>query len=160
MKQQKIVLNSSKLKDLVTTVQKRGEKVVFTNGCFDILHPGHTRYLAEARALGDKLIVAINSDASMRKLKGNSRPIQPEDARLEVIAALAAVDWVTLFSEDTPYELIKGLTPDVLVKGGDWKVKDIVGADLVTANGGKVFSIPITYKCSTSDIVTKIKRSN
>ena len=153
----KIVLKHSDLKKRITRFQNRGEKVVFTNGCFDLLHPGHTRYLKEARGLGDKLIVAINSDSSINNLKGKLRPIQPEEARVEIIAALEFVDWVTLFNEATPLELIKALAPDILVKGGDWKVEDIVGADIVKSNGGRVFSIPITYKCSTSDIVDKIR---
>lgn len=156
MKPQKIVLQTSRLKRLVHAAQKKGEKIVFTNGCFDILHPGHTRYLAEAKELGDKLIVAINSDSSVKSLKGNGRPIQTEDVRAEVVAALESVDFVTLFNEDTPIKLIQDLKPDFLVKGGDWKVEEIVGAHVVKENGGKVFSIPITYNCSTSDIVSKI----
>lgn len=153
----KIVLKHSDLKKLITHSQNQGQKVVFTNGCFDLLHPGHVRYLKEARALGDKLLVAINSDSSVTNLKGKSRPIFPEEARAEIVAALESVDWVTLFKEDTPLELIKTLKPDILVKGGDWKAENIVGADIIKSNGGEVFSIPITYKCSTSDIVKRIK---
>lgn len=153
----KIVLNHSELKKIINLAKKNRKKIVFTNGCFDILHPGHTRYLAEAKALGDKLLVAVNSDSSIKKIKGDSRPIQTEDARTEILAALEAVDFITLFKDETPLELIKLIQPDILVKGGDWKIENIVGSEVVKANGGKVFSIPITYKCSTTNLVDKIK---
>src|SRR5690606_20640707 len=117
--------------------QRAGKRVVFTNGCFDLLHPGHVRYLAIARSHGDLLVVGLNSDRSVRGLKGPGRPVQSEDARAEVLAALAAVDHVVIFDEPTPYELIAALEPDVLVKGADWAERDIVGADLVRARGGK-----------------------
>ena len=135
-----------------------GQCLVFTNGCFDLLHPGHVRYLAEARALGDALIVAINSDASVRRLKGPGRPVLTEDERAEVIAALGAVDFVTIFDEETPRELIAELLPDVLVKGGDWPVAEIVGREEVEAGGGRVLALPYLEGSSTSDLIDRILR--
>jgi D-beta-D-heptose 7-phosphate kinase/D-beta-D-heptose 1-phosphate adenosyltransferase len=135
------------------------KKVVFTNGCFDLVHPGHVRYLRAARALGDALVVGLNSDASVRRLgKGSDRPLVPEEARSEVMAALEMVDAVCIFDEDTPYELISALQPDVLVKGGDWKVDDIVGADVVRRHGGRVRSLPFAPGYSTTSLVEKIRR--
>jgi rfaE bifunctional protein nucleotidyltransferase chain/domain len=133
-----------------------GKRIVFTNGCFDILHPGHVRYLCEARGLGDHLVVAVNSDRSVRKLKGSKRPILPEEARAELIAALAFVDAVLIFHEETPLKVIEVLAPDILVKGGDWAEGDIVGADVVRRAGGKVVRIPFISGFSTSGIVKKI----
>jgi D-beta-D-heptose 7-phosphate kinase/D-beta-D-heptose 1-phosphate adenosyltransferase len=133
-----------------------GKRVVFTNGCFDLLHAGHVRYLAQARALGDVLIVALNSDASVRKLKGEGRPILNLQERAEVLAALAAVDYVTVFDEQTPRQLIASLLPDVLVKGGDWPVEQIVGREEVEASGGRVLSLAYIEGSSTSDIVERI----
>ena len=156
----KIVTNHKELLKKRRAAKKCREIVVFTNGCFDLLHPGHTRYLKDAKALGDHLIVAINSDKSVRTIKGAGRPIQSEQARAEVLAALEAVDWVTLFDEETPYNLIKLLEPDILVKGGDWAIEKIVGADLVEGSGGKVTAIPVTYEGSTSDIIEKILHSS
>jgi rfaE bifunctional protein nucleotidyltransferase chain/domain len=118
--------------------QRRGEKVVFTNGCFDILHVGHVRSLEEARGLGDRLVVAVNSDASVRKLKGASRPIVPARQRAELLAALACVDWVVIFGAQTPLRVIKTLRPDVLAKGGDWSLDEIVGRSEVESWGGRV----------------------
>jgi len=138
-------------------LRREGKRVVFTNGCFDLLHPGHIRYLAEARALGDALIVGLNSDRSVRALKGEGRPILDESERAEVIAALAAVDYVVVFDEDTPQELIARLLPDVLVKGGDWPLDQIVGREEVEAAGGKVISLPYIEGSSTSDIIQRIK---
>ncbi|MFC2074712.1 D-glycero-beta-D-manno-heptose 1-phosphate adenylyltransferase [Bdellovibrionota bacterium] len=158
--QDKIFMNHQELLKEILAPRNRGERVVFTNGCFDLIHPGHTRYLADAKALGDRLVVAINSDSSVKKIKGKGRPIQPEGARVEIMAALSVVDWVTLFNEDTPFELIQLLSPDVLVKGGDWPVEKIVGADVVQAAGGEVKSIPITYKGSTSQIIESILKSS
>ena len=148
-------------KDLIDARQRlreRGKRVVFTNGCFDLLHPGHVHYLAEARALGDALIVALNSDLSVRRLKGEGRPILNEQERAEVMAALAAVDFVTVFDEDTPRELIAALLPDVLVKGGDWPVEQIVGREEVVAAGGRVLSLPYLKGSSTSDIIQRIRK--
>ena len=139
--------------------QKEGQKVVFTNGCFDILHRGHVDYLAKAADLGDKLIIGVNTDASVSALKGTQRPIQDEDSRLFILAGLSFVDAVILFSEDTPYELIKTVQPDVLVKGADYKPEDIVGYDIVTAKGGKVETIEFVPGYSTSKIEAKIKNA-
>ncbi|HJQ23764.1 MAG TPA: D-glycero-beta-D-manno-heptose 1-phosphate adenylyltransferase [Blastocatellia bacterium] len=133
-----------------------GRQVVFTNGCFDLLHPGHVRYLAAARALGDALVVALNSDASVRRLKGAGRPILNEGERAEVMAALAAVDYVTVFDEDTPRELIAAVLPDVLVKGGDWALDEIVGRAEVEAAGGRVLALPYLEGSSTTDIIQRI----
>lgn len=135
-------------------------KIVFTNGCFDILHTGHVTYLQEAKKLGNKLVVGLNSDNSVKRLnKGPSRPLQDEQSRAIVLAALTAVDAVVIFDEDTPLELIKAVKPDVLVKGGDWKPEQIVGGDFVTQNGGKVVSIPFVEGYSTTRIEEKIKNS-
>jgi rfaE bifunctional protein nucleotidyltransferase chain/domain len=123
----------------VTEARRAGKRVVFTNGCFDLLHVGHVRYLADARAAGDLLVVGVNADASVRRLaKGLERPLVPEASRAEVLAALAAVDLVTVFEEDTPAEIIAALLPDVLVKGADWAPDRVVGRDVVEANGGRV----------------------
>lgn len=136
--------------------RRKGERIVFTNGCFDLLHPGHVRYLQAAKQLGDVLVVAVNSDASVRRLKGPTRPLQPARARGELLAALEAVDYVTVFSADTPHEVIRALQPDVLVKGGDWKPENIVGADLVRARGGKVRSLRFAPGYSTTALVERI----
>ncbi len=138
---------------------RQSKKVVFTNGCFDILHVGHVRYLQEARAQGDFLVVALNSDSSVRALnKGPERPINSELARAEVMAALGCVDFVTIFSEPTPLEVIQHLAPDVLVKGGDWKVEQIVGSEFVLARGGEVKSLRFVDGFSTTSIVQKIQK--
>jgi D-glycero-beta-D-manno-heptose 1-phosphate adenylyltransferase len=137
-------------------MRERGQRVVFTNGCFDLIHPGHVRYLRQARALGDVLIVAINSDRSARQLKGPGRPILSQDERCEVLAALEVVDYVTVFDESTPRELIAALLPDVLVKGGDWPLDRIVGREEVEAAGGQVYSLPYAEGCSTSNIIDRM----
>lgn len=133
------------------------EKIVFTNGCFDIIHPGHIDLLARARALGTKLIVGINSDESVRAIKGNDRPFLNEADRKAILEGLKSVDEVRIFSENTPINLIKSIRPDVLVKGGDWKISEIIGADLVLENGGDVFSLPLKEGFSSSGIVEKIR---
>lgn len=133
-----------------------GEKVVFTNGCFDLLHPGHIRLLEQARALGTVLVVGLNSDGSLRALKGEGRPLLPEAERAELLAALAAVDAVTIFDEATPRELMSALLPDVLVKGGDWGPDEIVGREEVEAAGGRVVTLPYIEGYSTSAIIQKI----
>jgi D-beta-D-heptose 7-phosphate kinase/D-beta-D-heptose 1-phosphate adenosyltransferase len=139
-------------------LRNEGRVVVFTNGVFDLLHPGHVRYLTEARQQGDALIVAINSDASARRLsKGPDRPLNPEHERAEVLAALAVVDAVVIFGEDTPLEIVTALQPDVLVKGGDWAADAIVGRDVVEARGGKVVRIAIADGYSTSAIVERLR---
>jgi rfaE bifunctional protein nucleotidyltransferase chain/domain len=136
---------------------REGRRVVFTNGVFDILHPGHVRYLTEARRHGDALIVAVNSDRSVRAIKGPERPINPEAERAEVIAALAVVDAAVVFDEDTPHEIIQLIEPDVLVKGADWAADRIVGRDIVEARGGVVIRVPIEQGHSTTNIVDKLK---
>lgn len=135
-----------------------GQKIVFTNGCFDILHYGHIHYLAQARDLGDRLVIGLNSTASVRRLKGPHRPINDEATRQTLLAALEFVDAVVVFEQDTPYELIKTVQPDVLVKGGDWRPEQIVGADLVLAGGGEVKSLPFVEGYSTTAIEEKIKK--
>ena len=142
----------------VAGMKRAGKRVVFTNGCFDLLHPGHTRYLAEARALGDALVVAINSDRSVRALKGPSRPILPESERAEVIAALRCVDLVTTFDDLTPRDLLARMLPQVLVKGADWGPANIVGREEVEAAGGRVVSIPVVLGYSTSELIEKASR--
>ncbi|HEY8458829.1 MAG TPA: D-glycero-beta-D-manno-heptose 1-phosphate adenylyltransferase [Blastocatellia bacterium] len=135
-----------------------GRRVVFTNGCFDLIHPGHIRYLQEARRLGDALIVALNSDRSVRELKGEARPILDQNERAEVMAALGCVDYVTIFDDPTPRELISALAPDILVKGGDWDLDRIVGREEVEAAGGKVMSLAFVEGCSTTDVIERILR--
>jgi rfaE bifunctional protein nucleotidyltransferase chain/domain len=132
-------------------------RVVFTNGVFDLLHRGHAEYLEEARALGDRLVVGVNSDASVRRLKGPSRPIVGEDDRVALVAALACVDLALLFGDDTPLRLIEAVQPDVLVKGGDYAVPDIVGRDVVEARGGRVTTIALRPGLSTSELVKRIR---
>lgn len=134
------------------------KKIVFTNGCFDLLHIGHVRYLQEAKKLGDMLVVGINSDASVRRLKGPQRPIQNESDRAEILAALGCVDYSVIFDEDTPLNLIKSIKPKVLVKGGDWKAENIVGSDLVLANDGQVISLSFVDGRSTTHIISKIEK--
>jgi len=152
------VMSAQKLALLLADFQKSGKKIVFTNGCFDLLHPGHVSYLATAQALGDLLVVGVNSDASVRRLKGKKHPIMPEEARAQLLAALACVDYVTIFAEDDPYQLISLLQPNILVKGGDWDTSSIVGRDLVEARGGKVHSLPFIDEYSTTSIVEEIIR--
>jgi D-beta-D-heptose 7-phosphate kinase/D-beta-D-heptose 1-phosphate adenosyltransferase len=136
----------------------RGLAVVMTNGCFDLLHPGHVSLLEAARAQGDLLVVALNSDASVRALKGEGRPVVPEDERAELLLALEAVDRVVLYGEDTPIQIVNALRPDVLVKGADWMIDRIVGRTEVEAWGGRVVRVPLVPGCSTSSIVEAIRR--
>lgn len=150
------VLDREALVSLRQDLRTHHKSVVFTNGCFDLLHRGHVEYLTSARSLGDILIVGINSDASVRKIKDPRRPIMPEADRAFIIASLAVVDFVCLFDEDTPLELIQQLVPDTLVKGADWNIDSVVGKDIVEAAGGKVSTIPFVTHCSTSDIITRI----
>ena len=138
-------------------LRAKGERIIFTNGCFDLLHPGHTRYLSAARKLGDHLIVAVNSDLSVRSIKGPKRPVLPEGVRAELLAALSSVDTVIIFDEDNPLEVIKYLLPDVLVKGEDWSEEEIIGADVVKDAGGEVNRIPFVPGYSASAIIDKIK---
>ncbi len=134
-----------------------GERIVFTNGVFDLLHRGHVEYLEEARALGDRLVVAINTDASVRELKGPERPIVPEDERAEILAALESVDLVVTFGEPTPARVIREVAPDVLVKGGDWALDEIVGREFVESRGGRVERIAVREGWSTTSIVERIR---
>ena len=142
---------------LAETIRARGGTVVFTNGVFDLLHPGHVRYLRGARALGDALIVAVNSDRSVRANKGPERPINPEGERAELLLGLAAVDAVVIFDEDTPHAVISRVQPDVLVKGADWGPDNIVGRDVVEARGGRVVRITLTEGFSTSTLIDKVR---
>ena len=150
------VLDRKTLKERVDSFRQSGKVVVFTNGCFDLLHVGHVRYLEEARKQGDCLVVAVNSDSSVRQSKGPDRPKIPEKERAEVLGALGCVDWVTIFDEPDPLVLIKLLKPDVLVKGGDWPEEKIVGASEVKEAGGKVSRIHLEVGVSTSDILEKV----
>ncbi|HSB09390.1 MAG TPA: D-glycero-beta-D-manno-heptose 1-phosphate adenylyltransferase [Blastocatellia bacterium] len=153
------LVDKSSLLDARNRMKRAGERLVFTNGCFDLLHAGHVRYLSQARSLGDALVVALNSDRSVRELKGEGRPILNEQERAEVIAALEAVDYVIIFDEATPRDLIADLLPDVLVKGGDWPLDQIAGREEVEAAGGTVQSLPYLEGSSTSDVIDRIKRS-
>jgi rfaE bifunctional protein nucleotidyltransferase chain/domain len=149
----KKIVDRSKIREIISDVKSSGKKVVFTNGCFDLIHAGHVRYLAEAKGLGDVLVIGLNSDASVSSIKPG-RPLTPEDQRAEVLAALESVDYVVLFSEDTPYNLIKDVRPDVLVKGADWKEEDIIGNDIVK----DVRTIQFVEGISTSGIIEKIRK--
>lgn len=149
------VLNSDSLADALVRYRTENKKIVFTNGCFDLLHIGHITYLEEAKKLGDVLVVGINTDESVKKLKGPTRPIQSETDRCEILAALKAVDHTILFSEETPLNLIKHIKPDILVKGGDWKIEQIVGSDFVLSYGGSVKSLNFVDGKSTTSIIEK-----
>jgi len=146
--------------EVVATLKRQGKRVVFTNGCFDLLHPGHTRYLAEARRLGDALLVAVNSDRSVRALKGPGRPVLPERERAEILAALACVDYVTIFDDLTPRSVIARMLPQVLAKGADWGPTEIVGREEVEAAGGRVVSIPVVPGFSTSALIESAVKRN
>jgi D-beta-D-heptose 7-phosphate kinase/D-beta-D-heptose 1-phosphate adenosyltransferase len=137
-------------------IKKSGKKIVFTNGCFDILHRGHIEYLSKAKQLGDVLIIGLNSNASIKKIKGEKRPIVSEEDRALVISSLVCVDYVVLFDEETPHNLIAKILPDVLAKGADWKKENIVGKDIVEANGGSVATIEFLPNCSTTNIIERI----
>lgn len=142
------------------TRRRAGHKTVFTNGCFDLLHVGHLRYLTEARALGDFLVIGLNSDRSVREIKGPSRPVTPQEQRAEVLAGLSVVDMVVVFDQPDPLELIKTLQPDILVKGGDWPLDRIIGRDVVEGRGGRVLTIPLTPGVSTTNIIKTILELN
>jgi len=147
----------SSMKRELDRLRREGKKIVFTNGCFDILHPGHTRYLRAARELGDFLVVAVNSDRSVREIKGKGRPVIPEQDRAEVLSGLGFVDGIVIFDEENPLNVIRHLMPDVLVKGGDWPEDKIIGADVVKEAGGEVKSLPFVSGYSTTDIIRKIR---
>jgi D-beta-D-heptose 7-phosphate kinase/D-beta-D-heptose 1-phosphate adenosyltransferase len=148
--------NQTAIKKRVDRVKEEGKKVVFTNGCFDILHQGHIRYLCEAKKCGDFLIIGLNSDRSIRNIKGKNRPLVPEGARAELLAALCFVDGIVIFDEEDPLAIIKYLQPQVLVKGADWTEEDIIGAELIKEIGGEVKRIPLVPGISTSDIIRRI----
>lgn len=144
------------LRPLLQILKGTGRKIVFTNGCFDLIHTGHTRYLAKAKSLGDVLVVAVNSDASVRKIKGDKRPINGQEDRAETLGALESVDYVVIFDEPDPHRVISELQPDVLVKGGDWPLDKIIGRDIVEARGGKVVSTGYIPGASTTGIIERI----
>lgn len=152
------ILERSVLKDKLEVLRKKGKKIAFTNGCFDILHVGHVRYLREAKKTADVLVLALNSDSSVRSLKGEERPLIPEKERAEILAALEFIDFVTIFPELTPLELINYLKPDILIKGGDWPEEKVVGRKEIKKWGGRVAIIPEVEGKSTTNIVEKIKK--
>ena len=152
-----MILTSVEFKNIRSDLKKENKALVFTNGCFDILHKGHAVYLNQARSLGDVLIVGVNSDRSVKVLKGDSRPVNNENDRAFLLDNLKSVDYVIIFDEDTPYNLIKDIVPDYLVKGGDWKEEDIVGWDIVKAAGGKVMSLDYVDNYSTTNTLKKLK---
>ena len=152
------VLPLEGLLEKVSELRQRRQKIVFTNGCFDILHPGHVSYLQKARQLGDTLIVGINSDHSVKQLKGELRPILTQEERCQLLSGLESVNFITIFNESTPRELIRTLLPDVLVKGGDWGVEEIVGREAVETAGGRVVSLPFEIGHSSSGIIERILR--
>jgi rfaE bifunctional protein nucleotidyltransferase chain/domain len=151
------LLNVEEAAAFAARIQAGGGQVVFTNGVFDLLHPGHVRYLRDARALGDALIVAVNSDRSVRAIKGSERPVTPEHERAELLLGLASVDAVVIFDEETPHAVVRTIQPDVLVKGADWGPDDIVGRDVVEARGGRVVRIELSPGYSTSQLISKAR---
>jgi rfaE bifunctional protein nucleotidyltransferase chain/domain len=151
------ILSPDAAVEWLAPVKAGGGRVVFTNGVFDLLHPGHVRYLRQARTLGDTLVVGVNTDRSVRIIKGDSRPVTPEGERAEILAALTCVDVVVLFDEETPYELIKRLQPDVLVKGADWSEASMIGREIVESRGGRVVRVPFETGYSTTGIIEKVK---
>jgi len=154
-----VIMNREKLKKAVNSLKKAGKKVVFTNGCYDLLHVGHIRLLQSARKKGDILIVAINSDASVRRIKGDKRPLVNQKERAETLAALECIDIVTVFNEDDPFNIIKDIMPDILVKGGDWPLDKIIGSDIVIKNGGKVMNIKYQAGKSTTNLVGRVVKA-
>ena len=158
MKNTKVIFDRKKLIIAVKKLKKQGKKIVFTNGCYDLLHGGHVRFLAAAKKMGDVLVLALNSDASVRRIKGPKRPVTNQDERAEVMSALESVDIVTIFDENDPYNIIKDIVPDVLVKGGDWALDKIIGADIVQAAGGKVRNVPYVKGKSTTNIIAKVMK--
>jgi rfaE bifunctional protein nucleotidyltransferase chain/domain len=154
----KKIMDLSSLKKETEALKAQGKRIVFTNGCFDLLHPGHTRYLYEARQMGDYLVVAVNTDRSVKIIKGAGRPIQSQDERTELLAALSFVDAVVLFDEDNPLNVIQRLLPNVLVKGGDWTDDKIIGAEVVKKAGGVVRSLPFVVGYSTTAMIEKIRK--
>ncbi len=154
------IITDQNLESLLTYWRLKDNRIVFTNGCFDIIHRGHIEYLSKAASLGDILVVGLNSDHSVKKIKGDDRPLQDEYTRALVLASLKQVTGVYMFDEETPYNLINLIKPDVLVKGGDYKVEDIIGADVVKANGGEVITIDFLEGYSTSGLIEKLQKTN
>ena len=152
------IISSAGLKRKVSRLKQNGKRMVFTNGCFDILHYGHVKYLQDARRKGDYLVVAVNSDSSIKKIKAKNRPVIGQSDRLKTVAALASVDFVVLFNEDNPLRLIKAIKPDILIKGADWDKQKIIGADFVKSYGGKVLTVNLVKGRSTSALIEKIVR--
>ena len=152
------IINRDRVSQIIDDLRRKGKKIVFTNGCFDLLHVGHIRYLQQARGEGDLLVLGLNSDRSVRELKGETRPLFPQEERAEMLAALLMVDYIVIFDERTPLNLIKEIRPDILVKGGDWRREDIVGGDEVEAGGGRVVVVPEIPGRSTSNLVDEIIR--
>ena len=150
------IISRPRITGFIAHLKKMGQKIVFTNGCFDLIHVGHVRYLQEARTLGDCLVIGLNSDQSIRRIKDPARPLISEEQRAEVLAALECVDYVVLFDEGDPFKLIKEVRPDVLVKGADWSMDKIIGADLVSSYGGEVQRIDLVPSISTSEIINRI----
>ena len=146
------------IKSEIQALQQQGKKIVFTNGCFDILHAGHVNIFEQARNLGDALVVAVNSDISIKKIKGEKRPVVPESQRMQVLAALEAIDYVIIFEEEDPLMIIEELQPDILVKGGDWPIETIVGREIVEKKGGEILSIPLMEGISTTNIIEEVKK--
>jgi D-beta-D-heptose 7-phosphate kinase/D-beta-D-heptose 1-phosphate adenosyltransferase len=151
------ILSRKKAREVIRALKAAGKKIVFTNGCFDVIHAGHVRYLRKARSLGDLLVIGMNSDRSVRRLKGPGRPLIREADRAELLAALEMVDYVTVFGEDTPAALIGEIEPDVLVKGGDYRVDEVVGRETVDASGGRVVIVPLVRGRSTTGLIKKIR---
>lgn len=154
----KKIKSKLELKQIVSTLKERGKKVVFTNGCFGVIHPGHVDLLEKAKSFGDILIVAVNTDGSVKKLKGPRRPIYKLSGRMKVLSALEAVDYVTSFPEDTPIDILKELRPDILVKGGDWKPDEVVGKNFIESYGGKVKIVPHLKNYSTTSLIEKLSK--
>ena len=146
------------IKNEILLLQQQGKKIVFTNGCFDILHAGHVDIFQQARNLGGALVVAVNSDISIKQIKGEKRPVVPQAQRMQVLAALEAIDYVVIFDEENPLKIIKELQPDILVKGGDWPIETIVGREIVEKNGGEIRSIPLLEGISTTNIIEEVKK--
>lgn len=154
------IKTQAEMSEIRQKLKKHGKRLVFTNGCFDIIHKGHVMYLEAARELGDALVVGLNSDASVKRLKGESRPVNSELDRAIVLSAMESVSYVVIFGEDTPWELINELTPDVLVKGGDWSIEEIVGSDVVLSAGGEVKSLNYYAGYSTTGIIDKMEKKD
>lgn len=153
----KRVVSITKIKKIVNAERKKGKKVVFTNGCFDLIHPGHIHLLKKAKSLGDILIVGLNSDSSTRKIKGEDRPLYSEKDRAFILSELKPVDYVVIFNEETPAKLIEAIKPDILVKGSDWRIKEIVGKDTVKQRGGRVVRVRLLRGFSTTSLLERIR---